>query len=210
MISLKYFLILITIVCFIYYLTTNYINNNPDEIQILQTTLSNFYYDLLLEKQPLIIQDRIKDVNQFINILDYNYISKHERKNKHISNHELHNNLCINKFRYLILYNNIDEIDEYIDKDEEDNEIYIKKEIPVNIHISIPSYIKLEEYSILKQYTIFDVTDININEYNDKHKIVIIRLYPYQTLILPYGWFYYCEKPIHNIYLNDLLYGMFR
>jgi len=209
MYSLKYILILSFILVFILYLTKNYIHSYPPHIQILQTSLDKFYYDLLLEKQPLIIQDRIKDVNTFVDILSYNYISKHEIKNK-FQPDNLNNNLCINKFRYLLLYNNIDKFDEYIEKDENDNELLIKKEIPINIHISIPSYIRKDEYKIIKSYTIYNITDITIDEYKDKNKIVVIKLYPYQTLILPYGWFYYCETPIHNIYLNDTLYSIFR
>lgn len=209
MYSLKYILILSFIICFIFYLTKKYIYSYPPHIQILQTKLDNFYYDLLLEKQPLIIQDRIKDINNFVDILSYNYVSKHEIKNKYQPDN-LNENFCINKFRYLLIYNNIDNVEEYVEKDENDNELLMKKEIPVNIHISIPSYISSDEYKLLKTYTIYDITDINVNEYKEKNKIVIIRLYPYQTLILPFGWLYWCETPLHNIYLNDTLYSMFR
>jgi hypothetical protein len=38
----------------------------PSSLVILQSTLNNFNFDLLYEKQPLIIQDKIADVNQVI------------------------------------------------------------------------------------------------------------------------------------------------
>jgi len=53
------FLILLIIYASLYYII-------PSSLIILQTTLNNFNFDLLLEKQPLIIQDKIADVNQVI------------------------------------------------------------------------------------------------------------------------------------------------
>jgi len=208
--NFKYIFIIALIIIFLLYISNNYINKFPENIQILQTSLENFYDDLLLEKQPLIIQDRIKDISQFVSLLNYMYIKKIEQKNIEIPD-EYQNSMFINKYRYLLIYNNIDNIETIEEKD--DKGIILNsydKEIPINVYISLPTSITDDEYKILKKYTIYDVSNINPIEYKDKSKIIIIKLYPYQTLILPYKWKYMTDKPLHNIFLNDTLYSMFK
>jgi hypothetical protein len=210
MYNFKYIIILTLIIIFIVYISSNYINKFPDNIQILQTSLENFYDDLLLEKQPIIIQDRIKDIYQFIDLLKYIYDNKIDLINKEIPI-EYQNKLFINKYRYVLIYNNIDNFESIEEKDDEGIILNTyDKEIPINVYISLPNNISNDEYNILKKYTIYDVTDINPENYSDKSKIIIIKLYPFQTLILPYKWLFMTHKPLHTIYLNDTLYKIFR
>lgn len=208
--NIKYIIIIALIIVFILYISSNYINKFPEHIQILQTSLENFFDDLLLEKQPLIIQDRIKNIYQFIDLIKFMYSTKMDLINKDIPE-KYQNKMFINKYRYLLIYNNIDNLETIEEKDEEGviTNSY-DKEIPINVYISLPNDISSEDYKILKKYTIYDITNINPIEYEDKTKFVIIKLYPYQTLILPYKWMYYTEKPLHTIYLNDTLYNIFR
>jgi hypothetical protein len=208
--NIKYIFIIALIIIFIIYISSNYINKFPEHIQILQTSLENFFDDLLLEKQPLIIQDRIKNIYQFIDLIKYMYSTKIDLVNKAIPD-KYNEKMFINKYRYLVIYNNIDNFENIDEKDDEGIVINsYNKEIPINVYISLPNDIDISEYNILKKYTIYDITDINPIDYEDKSKIVIIKLYPYQTLILPYKWLFYTEKPLHTIYLNDTLYNIFK
>ena len=40
----------------------SYYYRYPSKVTILQTSLSNFYFDMLCEKQPIVIEDRLVDV----------------------------------------------------------------------------------------------------------------------------------------------------
>ncbi len=53
--------ILIAVIVFIY---IRYYFRTPKEVAILQTTLRNFSFDILREKQPLVIQDRVANIEE--------------------------------------------------------------------------------------------------------------------------------------------------
>lgn len=44
----------------------SYYYRHPEDITILQTTLSNFYFDMLREKQPIIIEDKVVSVGSLV------------------------------------------------------------------------------------------------------------------------------------------------
>lgn len=46
----------------------SYYYRYPKKVTILQTTLDNFYFDMLREKQPIVIQDRLIDVSILGNV----------------------------------------------------------------------------------------------------------------------------------------------
>jgi len=70
----------------------------PKSITILQTTLNDFDFNLLLQKQPLVIGDKIKNIDDIIklwftpNIIEsYNLVDINNKWNK-------------NNFKYLFIY----------------------------------------------------------------------------------------------------------
>lgn len=73
----------------------------PSSIVILQTTLSEFNFNLLLQKQPLVIGDKIIKINDLIKSwFSPNIISVHDFNIKNI------NNWILNKNKYLLLHSN--------------------------------------------------------------------------------------------------------
>lgn len=56
---------LIVIVILVWYI--GYYYRYPSETTILQTILPNFHFDLLLEKQPIVLQDQITDLSTLKN-----------------------------------------------------------------------------------------------------------------------------------------------
>lgn len=46
----------------------SYYYRYPTKITILQTSLSNFYFDMLREKQPIVVQDRLVDISGLVNV----------------------------------------------------------------------------------------------------------------------------------------------
>ena len=54
--TIVYALLLILVVVYM-----SYYYRYPNSITILQTTLDNFYFDMLREKQPIVIEDRVVD-----------------------------------------------------------------------------------------------------------------------------------------------------
>jgi len=85
-----YLLIIILIVyASLYYIFT-------DEFSIYQTDTNHFDFDLLYKRQPVVINDKIKDINELL----YNWFS----------NNIIKNNLIItdtwerNKYKYLLIY----------------------------------------------------------------------------------------------------------
>lgn len=73
----------------------------PTSIIILQTTLNEFNFNLLLQKQPLVIGDKIINIDDLINTwFSPNIINKNYHNNTH--------KWEINKYKYLFLYTEID------------------------------------------------------------------------------------------------------
>jgi len=57
-------LIVLIVIAIIIYIYVSYYYRTPDNISILQSRLNEFDFSLLNEKQPIIIEDRLKDSNE--------------------------------------------------------------------------------------------------------------------------------------------------
>lgn len=93
-----YYLIYFIIFLLILYISFYYIF--PNDIIIYQTDINNFNFNMLYKKQPIVIEDNVKDIVELLqlwfspNIINYNVLT---------------NNLWNkNKYKYLILQANID------------------------------------------------------------------------------------------------------
>lgn len=58
--------ILFIVLCIIVVVYISYYYRYPTAITILQTTLQNFYFDMLREKQPIVIQDRVVNTDDMM------------------------------------------------------------------------------------------------------------------------------------------------
>ena len=98
------FLILAILTCCILYMNA-YMCYKPD-INIIQTRLSNIDFDILSEKYPIVIYDRILKPQDLVETLfKYSYI---QQKNKIIT---FNDNAILNLSKYLILFNPILDVD---------------------------------------------------------------------------------------------------
>ena len=105
--------IIISIYAYCYYIT-------PESFIILQTTLDNFTFDLLLEKQPIVISDKIVDINQIIETwFKENFI-------KDINLNDDTNDWIINKNKYLYLQSNDDNVEIIISRNNSNVGIKLK------------------------------------------------------------------------------------
>lgn len=93
------FYITIIILILIIYIYSYYIYTK--NIIILQTTLNDFSFDLLYKKQPIVIEDRIVDINIILkNWFNLNII---------YSNNLISNDFLINNSKFLLIYSLEDE-----------------------------------------------------------------------------------------------------
>jgi hypothetical protein len=83
-------LIFIYICCYFIY---------PSSVSILQTTLNDFDFNLLLQRQPLVIGDRIININDIINL----WFSPNIIKN-HILNQSDDDKWIVNNYKYMLAY----------------------------------------------------------------------------------------------------------
>lgn len=85
----------IVIVLIIFYLYGYFVY--PPDITILQTKLKDFHFGILLEKQPIVIEDCIKDIFSVIDSwFSTNIVQDVEFDNRHLWN--------INSHKYLFIY----------------------------------------------------------------------------------------------------------
>lgn len=87
------------IVAILVVLYVRYYFKSPSEVAILQTTLSNFVFDILREKQPVVIQDRVQEVREikqswFKHVLTYDMAFDADE----------HTRWYTNKFKYLVIH----------------------------------------------------------------------------------------------------------
>lgn len=152
---------LVTFALIIFYLQSYFRINK--ETQIIQTSLTTFHPDLLLEKQPIYVNDNVYNPADVISsIFKYQYI----QKVLSLSNTKY---LKQNLSRYVLIYND----------QEYSTDIYLIN--PSNIH-------NIQYYNgifVNKHYKVCK----NRNEIKDSDMIKVI-LKPYQIFVIPMGWIY--------------------
>ena len=96
-----YYCILLFIILLAGYIYCYYIF--PKSITILQTTLNDFDFNLLLQRQPLVIGDKIININEIINL----WFSPNIIENNNLNIND-NNKWIINNYKYLFIYSTND------------------------------------------------------------------------------------------------------
>ena len=160
------FIVLLIIIIYIKY-DLKYNKNT----QLLQFTSDKITQDILFEKSPIIIEDKINNMLDFIHtVISNEYFHKNNIKFNDIF--KINKNLST----YMIIHNN--------------------NSAPINVYISNPS--NKNKFRFIKSnsnnYSISNYKITNINNINDTQFINII-LHPKQSIILPKQWLFIIDKP---------------
>ncbi len=163
-------LILISIIYIKYYTKINIDSN------ILQVNLNNLDYNILQEKYPIVIYDKVVNVNDVIN-----KTFKHLYSKKYL-NTIFSENIKQNLSKYAIFHNNSNE----------------------NIDIIISNPINSKDLSFKNsEYNNNFLTSSETNIDNIFSIKIILK--PYNILIIPYGWLFKCTSQCENYFLFDIL-----
>ena len=169
----KFLLIIIILLLIIY---SKYYTKINKATQIIQTDLDKLNFNILSERNPIYIHEKIVDINQIIT-KSFKHMYTFKYKN------ELFNDkIKMNLSKYNLFHNN----------SETDKFIIIMNPINKN---------KISFKNSLTN-TKFITSDENDVKKIDSVKII---LKPYNVLIIPYGWLFQCETKITNIYLFDIM-----
>ena len=164
--SLIVFIILLILLIYVKY-DLKYNKNT----QLLQFTSDKITQDILFEKSPIIIEDKINNILDFIHtVISNEYFYKNN------INFTDTNKINKNLATYMIIHNNNNN--------------------PINVYISNPNnkdkfrFIKSNgnNYSI-SNYVINDINNINNTQF------INIILHPKQSIILPKHWLFIINKP---------------
>ena len=175
-------LIFIIILNIIIYL--NYYSKYNKKFEIIQLTSDKINQDILHEKLPILIEDPISNVNDFIYVLlTYEYVFKKDHKyTKNNFSNKVNENLAY----HLIIYNS--------------------NENTIPIYISHPKFSRKFKfnknnsfYYRISDYEVDDEEDINDTQF------VKINIKPKQLLILPSYWLFYLNTNADMYFL----YGIF-
>ncbi len=168
---LIFILIILILIIYIRYYTKINIDT-----KILQANLYNLNYNILQEKYPIVINDKIVNINDIINkTFKHLYTKKFQNT---IFNENIKQNLA----KYCLFHNNTDN----------DIEIFIIN--PINS--------KLFSFKNSPNNNNFlTSTETNI----DNIFSIKMILKPYNVLILPYGWLFKCNTICSNFFLFDIL-----
>jgi hypothetical protein len=159
-----------TLVVFIILLITliyiNYDLKYNNNFQLLQLSSNKINQDILYEKSPIIIQDNINNMDDFIDVvMPYEKIYK----NKFIYNKK--NNVNQNLTNYLIIYNSNNK--------------------PIDVYIAHPKH-KNNFKWFSSNSNNYIISNYLINDFNNINNVqfVKISLRPKQSLILPKFWLF--------------------
>lgn len=92
---------LYVVICVLLIFYIAYYYRYPDTITILQTSLANFYFDMLREKQPIVVQDKVVDVNTLVDKwFKLNFVHPFDLQTSDISSPTW----IRNKYKYTLLH----------------------------------------------------------------------------------------------------------
>lgn len=168
----KLFIIIIILILIIY---IRYYSKINIDTRINQVNLNNINYNILQERYPIYIQDKIVDINSVIDkTFKYHYVYKY-------TNNLFDDNIKMNLSKYCIFWNNSEENKDIFISNPINSEILTFNKIPKNRNY-LTSYDKEKNIEAIK-----------------------IILKPYNILILPYRWLFTCSTEIVNMFLFDRL-----
>jgi hypothetical protein len=159
-------ILIIFIIILVISIYINYDLKYNEKFQIIQLSSNKINQDILYEKNPIIIEDKISDIDDFINVvMPYEKIYK----NKFIYNKK--NNINKNLTNYLLIYNS--------------------NNISVDIYISHPRNMNKFNWSSSNSNN-YNISSYKVNDFNNINntQFVKITLKPKQTIILPKFWLF--------------------
>mgnify|MGYP001296450251 CR=1 FL=1 len=161
---MKILIIFIIILIIIIYINYDFKINK--DFQILQLSSNKIVQDILYERNPIIIEDSINNIDDFINVM-----LSYEKTYKNKFSYHKKNNVNQNLTNYLLLYNSNNK--------------------PVDIYISHPRnrYKFNWTSSNSNNYLVSNYIVTNYNNINNT-QFVKITLRPKQTIILPKFWLF--------------------
>lgn len=159
-------ILIVFIIILIISIYINYDLKYNDNFQIVQLSSNKINQDILYEKYPIIIEDKINDMDDFINVvMPYEKIYK----NKFIYNKK--NNVNQNLTNYLLIHNsNI---------------------TPIEVYISHPRNANKFNWSSSNSNN-YNISNYIVNNFNNINEIQFVKiiLKPKQTIILPKFWLF--------------------
>lgn len=175
-------LFVLIIIAFLLLYIQSYFKITKDT-QIIQTTLSNFNPDLLLEKQPIYVKDNIYNPADVVgSVFKYQYV----QKVLSLSNREY---VKKNLSRFVLIYNDSDRT--------------------VEVDISNPSLQKsLRYYNGLFVNKFYKVVKNKNQAVESQNKVDFIKvlLKPYNMIVLPINWIYQTNTSnVLEIHLFDII-----
>jgi len=182
--SLKYNILFIIIILLII-IYIKYDLKYPNNFEMIQLTSNKLNKKILFEKQPIVIEDQINDINDFIKYSMNNSLDYPIKNIKIIKNQEtVYRNLS--NFCY-IQNNNKDDMWVYIS--------HPKNSYKFNYNLTQNTYDYLKT-----NYRIIDYNNINDS------KFLKVKLYPKQIIILPKLWLYYIQNNNNELNNNIKIY----
>ena len=152
-----------------------YTKYQPD-IKIIQLELSKININVLNEKYPIVIYDRILRPNDLLKTLFAYTFNVHEAKTILFENKPI-----INLAKYLVIFNQVSDIHVHL--------IHPKLRSKMKFIKRNGKHVSVQEFSELTS----DIT------------YVTIKLKKDQILILPTFWIYYANLPVQSFHLHDLI-----
>jgi hypothetical protein len=166
-------LILILLIAIIY---IRYYTKVNIDTKILQANLYNLNYNILQEKYPIVINDKVVNINDIIN-----KTFKHLYSKKFI-NTIFNENIKQNLGKYCLFHNNSNN--------------------DMNIYIANP--INSKSFSFKNSPNNNNFITASETDFDNIFSIKMI-LKPYNVLIIPYGWLFKCTDICSNYFLFDTL-----
>jgi hypothetical protein len=169
-------ILIITLIILIIIIYLRYYTKTSSNSEIIQTNLYNLNYNILQERSPIVIDDKIVQVNDLI---DKSF--KHLYSKKYI-NLLFDQNVKLNLAKFAIFHNNSDNV--------------------IDVEIANPMFSNNLNYSnspFNNNFLTSSDTDL------DNIQSIKILLKPYYVLILPYKWLFKCSSSCDNYFLFDIM-----
>jgi hypothetical protein len=163
--------------------------HQPRSFQIIQTDLTDFRPDLLLEKQPIYLADAVVNPADLIHtIFRYLYI----KRTLSLSDHTLFKQ---NLSKFVLIYNDHDEQDTLIKISHPIDKAYFPMK---STHLYHKNY-NVGKYNLLDEHFVSTLMDTNV-------RVVHVILKPHHSLILPINWYYQTTTDgLLEVHLHDTL-----
>jgi hypothetical protein len=168
---------IVAIIIFLVFIYVQYYSKYNKDIKIIQLDLDKINGDILMEKYPIIIYDRIiKPKDLLKTLFAYSYNIKHE-------NVVLFNDRLVwNTSKYVVLFNQISDCD---------------------VNVIHPKCKKLIAFDKRNKNNGLILSQARFGDMTENVEYVTIKLKKNQVMILPTFWIYHSPSPLQSFNLHD-------